>query len=852
MTSEPTLTDCIADLARPFPIDYVQVRPGAVAIDGTAAIALPYVDWRLYAERLDQVVGVAHWSIQLIPWGPTRVIARLTILGVTKDASGEGDPNDTNCGTIAEAQAKKRACAEFGLGRYFYTLPKVWGKGSGSKRDFRFAEGEAQRCIYEMYRRAALLPAPEPRADRPPTTATSADRRTSSPMPTPTVDNMLKLTSQARLAALDTRLLVGGEDAPQCKINALVDRVAWLYQSYDAAKATQLIFCDLATPKGKREAVPEVAEVDADTPPAEETTAAEQSIQNDVYQEIRRKLTSHGIPVGEVAFIHDYPTKARRDELFAAMNAGSVRVLIGSTSRMGTGMNVQRRLIALHHLDAPWRPGDVEQRDGRILRQGNLWPQVYVFHYITERSFDAYTWQLLENKARFISQVMSGEVTARSADDIGDTVLTAAEVKAIASGNPRILERFRLETELAKLDRVRRTWSDTRTSLEWKRRCAHGRIADRERRITELESVLPIEQAHAGADFAIALEARVGDTSHVTYTKRADAGKALVTLTHQYQAAARFQRQTIVRTIGMYRGFALCVHAPHHELASAKLLLVADSNEQPVEVVGRVFAHDISALGVFASIDAGLRDIAEEIRRKQARNRDDETEIAACDAELERTATWEHEERWQRLCAELAAVTTALAMAETPAAAEPLPAGIPNPSASLSAASATVSAEAIAAAEQAVANHADDPAWQIVTTPLEHSIAPAIASLELLRTFAVAPTAAEDTDASSLEAESDRMLEQHHTQPDEETDDTLAVLELPLSIRPARPRLVFGDVTVLAQLRRSRTTREPFPTAPPSAPDQLDLFATLEIPLRRAQEREPAPVSIGAQQLPLL
>jgi hypothetical protein len=162
VTTEPTLTDCIADLARPFPIDSVQVRPGAVAGDGTAAIALPYVDWRLYAERLDQVVGAANWSIQLIPWGQTRIIARLTILGITKDASGEGDPNDGNCGTIAEAQAKKRACAECGLGRYFYTLPKVWGKGSGSKRDFRFADGEAQRCGYEMYRNAGLLPEPRP------------------------------------------------------------------------------------------------------------------------------------------------------------------------------------------------------------------------------------------------------------------------------------------------------------------------------------------------------------------------------------------------------------------------------------------------------------------------------------------------------------------------------------------------------------------------------------------------------------------------------------------------------------------------------------------------------------------
>ncbi len=177
-------------------------------------------------------------------------------------------------------------------------------------------------------------------------------------------------------------------------------------------------------------------------------TAAEQPLNNRVYHEIREKLTLHSIPDAAVAFIHDYPTRARRDELFAAMNAGQIRVLIGSTNKMGTGMNVQRRLIALHHLDAPWRPGDVEQRDGRILRQGNLWPECYIFHYVTEHSFDGFLWQLLENKARFIGQVITGKVTARMADDVGDTVLTAAEVKAIASGNPRIRERFTIENEL--------------------------------------------------------------------------------------------------------------------------------------------------------------------------------------------------------------------------------------------------------------------------------------------------------------------------------------------------------------------------------------------------------------------
>jgi hypothetical protein len=227
MTTEPTLTDRIADLARPFPIDHVQVRPGAVTTDGTAAIALPYVDWRLYAERLDQLVGPADWSIQLIPWGPTRLIARLTILGVTKDASGEGDPNDVNCGTIAEAQAKKRACAEFGLGRYFYTLPKVWGKGSGSKRDFRFAEGEAQRCTYEMYRRATLLPTPEPRIDRPPSIAASADPRTSTLVPTRRPEPAQLAKARAALERAEQRSgLAPAAVAPGTSANGAIPRTA--------------------------------------------------------------------------------------------------------------------------------------------------------------------------------------------------------------------------------------------------------------------------------------------------------------------------------------------------------------------------------------------------------------------------------------------------------------------------------------------------------------------------------------------------------------------------------------------------------------------------------------------------
>ncbi len=168
------LDDILPTLTDPFARDEIQLRPIAVNQEGTAALALPYADWRCYLQRLDEAVGPEHWTIDLIPWGPTRIIARLTILGVTKTATGEGDPDDDNCGTTAEAQAKKRACAEFGLGRFLYTLPKLWGKGSGSRSSFRFADGEEQRVVYEMYRRAGVLesshdpiqiaPQPEPPA----------------------------------------------------------------------------------------------------------------------------------------------------------------------------------------------------------------------------------------------------------------------------------------------------------------------------------------------------------------------------------------------------------------------------------------------------------------------------------------------------------------------------------------------------------------------------------------------------------------------------------------------------------------------------------------------------------------
>ena len=478
---------------------------------------------------------------------------------------------------------------------------------------------------------------------------------------------------------------------------------------------------------------------------------------------------------------------------------------------------------------------------------------------MTEGSFDGFLWQLLENKARFISQVITGEVSARSADDVGDTVLTAAEVKAIASGNPRILERFKCETELAKLERVRRAWLDTRTSLEWQCRTARDRIAQRQQRIAELEAVLPIYHSHGDADFHIALEERVGDDHHVVYTKRADAGKALLHLLHQYTMAARFQRQTIVRTIGAYRGFTLRVHAPHYELGSTRLIIDGSTDAGRVEIVDRVFDREITDLGVIASIERGLRGIAEEIAQKQAHNQNDDAMIAAATDELARTAVWEHEERHQRLCAELAEITIALATVDTPAEEE-TPSSDTPASTEVLETTDTVSLEAIAAAEQAVPDHADDDAWKLLMTPLEATIPPAIESLALLRTLTDAPASVEEpapdaeavvlletADMEADEEEADALLETADT----EEDTSPLVLELPCP--NARPRLVFGDPAALAQLKPRRANREPLSAAPPSTSlDQLDLFATLEIGARSEQRHHVELTLVGAEQLSLL
>ena len=257
----------------------------------------------------------------------------------------------------------------------------------------------------------------------------------------PSVDNMLKITSDGRKLGLDQRLMnTLLPDDPDSKLNACVGNILRIWQDGQADKLTQLVFCDLSTPK------------------------------NDgtfnVYDDVKTKLIANGVPAEEVAFIHDADTEAKKKDLFAKVRTGQVRVLLGSTQKMGAGTNVQDKLVAVHHLDVGWRPSDMTQRNGRIIRQGNRNKEVQVYQYVTEGTFDAYLYQTLENKQKFISQIMTSKSPVRSCDDVDEQALSYAEIKALASGNPLIKDKMNLDIEVSKLKMLKSTFLNQRYALE--------------------------------------------------------------------------------------------------------------------------------------------------------------------------------------------------------------------------------------------------------------------------------------------------------------------------------------------------------------------------------------------------
>lgn len=243
-----------------------------------------------------------------------------------------------------------------------------------------------------------------------------------------TVDNMLKITTDGRKAALDMRCIDPAyPEANPSKVSMCADKIYEMYQSSNEIKGTQMVFCDQSTPSMK----------DAD--------------KYSIYTDLKAKLIEKGIPAEQIAFIHEANTAKEKDALFAKVRSGEIRVLIGSTAKMGTGTNAQDRMVAMHHLDVPWRPSDLEQREGRIIRQGNMNQKVKIFRYITKDTFDAYSWQLIEQKQRFASQIMTSKNPARTVDDVDEAVMSYAEVKAACIGNPEIKEQIDLKYEVTKL-----------------------------------------------------------------------------------------------------------------------------------------------------------------------------------------------------------------------------------------------------------------------------------------------------------------------------------------------------------------------------------------------------------------
>ena len=334
-------------------------------------------------------------------------------------------------------------------------------------------------------------------------------------------DNMLLVTNDGRKAALDQRLLNPTfPDFEGSKVNKCVQNVYDIWERTAEKKSAQLIFCDLSTPKNDGNF--------------------------NVYDDIRNKLIARGISSEEIAFIHNADTDTKKKELFAKVRRGQVRVLIGSTTKMGAGTNVQERLIALHDLDVPWRPSDLEQRAGRIVRQLNTNPEVDIYRYVTEGTFDAYSYQLLESKQKFISQIMTSKSPVRSAEDVDETALSYAEIKALASGNPLIMEKMQLDADVAKLKLQKASHLSQRYSLETALiRKYPSEIADTESRIKGLES--DIETAKNNT-----LPGENGFSPMVimgaTYTEKADTGNAILDI------CSRITNQE-PRKLGSYRGF---------------------------------------------------------------------------------------------------------------------------------------------------------------------------------------------------------------------------------------------------------------------------------------------------------
>jgi hypothetical protein len=408
-------------------------------------------------------------------------------------------------------------------------------------------------------------------------------------------------------------------DNPASKVNLAVDQIHKVWLDSTEQRGAQLVFCDLSTPH-----------------------AGSRSFS--VYDDVREKLLRRGVPSTEIAFIQDHDEDAAKTTLFKAVREGKVRILLGSTPKMGEGTNVQKRLAALHHLDAPWRPADIEQREGRILRQGNTNEYVNVFRYVTEGSFDAYMWQTLETKCRFIAQVMTGDATMRKAEDVDAAALNYAEVKAIASGNPLVIEKAIVDAEVMRLTRLKKQHANSLYQMRYRVKSLGEDAQRAERDIANIREDLRTRSSTRGDDFIMTLQKK-------TFTDRTKAGRALVFL-----AAALNPFQT-TKPIGTVAGFPITIERLDARTSiriHGKHIYEANVSDNP--------------LGTISSVEHALGSLRDRLREREAdvkqyhRQTDDLTKLL--------DHPFEHEEKLKAIITRQQEITTALDITKNQASAE--------------------------------------------------------------------------------------------------------------------------------------------------------------------------------------
>lgn len=422
----------------------------------------------------------------------------------------------------------------------------------------------------------------------------------------PTIDNMLKITSDGRKLGLDPRLIDPSfEDNPDTKLNRCVENVARIHAETAEDRLTQIIFCDLGVPHKAAEAA--VEGEDADDAKDKKSIAEVESLEEEcdfcVYDDIRDKLIARGIPAEEIAYIHDAKTEQQKADLFDKVRSGEIRVLLGSTAKMGTGTNVQKKLIAVHDLDIPWRPADLEQRAGRIIRQGNENKQVQIFRYVTKGTFDAYSYQTLENKQRFISQIMTSKTPARKCEDVDQQALTYSEIKALCTGDDRIKEKLMLENEVKELRILAAEHRNTVFEMEDK----IARFPEQEQKLTailadlhtdrEALRKLPIDPERKLPVFKIT----IGETE---YTDRKEAAKAL-----EDAVLAIKYADTPVK-VGSFQGFDLSVTVNSNMMGGGMSACLQGATSHTTKLI-ESFAHNLNRL------EAALYNIDGRIERTQ-------------------------------------------------------------------------------------------------------------------------------------------------------------------------------------------------------------------------------------------